>query len=32
LDEARELTASEHPNGTRSFVGLTPALLEEMGE
>lgn len=31
VDEAQQLAADEHPNGTRSFTPLTPQLIEEMG-
>lgn len=31
LEEAQQLAADEHPNGTRSFTPLTPQLIEEMG-
>lgn len=31
IDEARQLAADEHPNGTRNFAPLTPQLMQEMG-
>ena len=31
IDEAQQLAADEHPNGTRNVVPMTPQLLEEMG-
>ncbi len=31
IDEARQLVADEHPNGTRQVVPVTPQLLQEMG-
>ena len=31
IDEARQLVADEHPNGTRQAVPITPQLAQEMG-
>jgi len=31
IDEARQLMADEHPNGTRQAVPITPQLAQEMG-
>jgi len=31
IDEARQLVADEHPNGTRQVVPITPQLAQEMG-